>query len=431
MKRTEIHIATTEGPSAIQRITAEDSDVRSVVCLAGKAISLPISADYDAFVRRPTGVVEACFGHNSYRVDISHPIANGLSWQLGLFAAHALIDAKIFAAPGEGAAQALWVSGEVRRDLEVESVADVELKIRQSSALFSDLLARNIKLTIAVPTGNVDEARAALMAQFGADVGGIRLVAADNVSDVLTAIGLKGRRTWRKWLARSQTAMDRKPPYRSVLYGASAALSLALLISGWHSVDAPVRLDTAQKNVIRLLPASWRPAPAHSLRAIAIESRPPADKPCAAVHLDAAVPHTIERAVQTQGATPSIRSSELCDFRYRIINKANHNSLIWVMATRASATGSHFRLRNLHEAKMLAAQGTLDLDARPPRTVSAALKQEFVLLTVAANKAAKSDFSGLMGRARRAKSAADLTPLLDEARKQGATVMRLSQEFTP
>ena len=80
---------------------------------------------------------------------------------------------------------------------------------------------------------------------------------------------------------------------------------------------------------------------------------------------------------------------------------------------------------------MLAAQGTLDLDARPPRTVSAALKQEFVLLTVAANKAAKSHFNGLMGRAQRAKSAADLTPLLDEARKQGATVMRLSQEFTP
>ena len=65
MKRTAVYIATTEGPSEIQRITPEDSDVRSVICHDGKAIALPVSADYDSFVRRPTGVIEACFGHSA------------------------------------------------------------------------------------------------------------------------------------------------------------------------------------------------------------------------------------------------------------------------------------------------------------------------------------------------------------------------------
>lgn len=431
MKRTEIHIATTEGPSAIQRITAEDSDVRSVVCLAGKAISLPISADYDVFVRRPTGVIEACFGHNAYRVDISHPIANGLSWQLGLFAAHALVDAKAFAAPGENTAQALWVTGEVRRDLAVEPVEDVDLKIRRSLDLFNDLLARNTRLVIAVPSGNLEEASAALMALFGTDLGTIQLVAADSVADVLTAIGLKSRRTWRKWLVRSQAATDRKPAYRTLLYGASAALSLAVLVSGWHKVTLPLGPDTAQKKTTRPLPASWQPAPAAFLRAVAIESRPPAGKPCAAVHLDVAIPRTTERAVRTQRTVPSMRSSALCDFRYRVTNASSHNSLVWVMATRVSATGSHFRLRNLHEAKPLLARGTLDLDARPPRTVSSALTQEFLLLAVSANGPAHADLRRLVGRARTVKSADDLSPLLEEARKQGASVLRLSQEFTP
>ena len=50
-----IFIATTNGSVGIQRITKEDPDIDSVVCLDGKAMPLPISNAYQDFVRQPTG----------------------------------------------------------------------------------------------------------------------------------------------------------------------------------------------------------------------------------------------------------------------------------------------------------------------------------------------------------------------------------------
>ena len=41
-----------------------------------------------AFVRRPTGLIEQITGHSSYRVDLSGPITQGQSWQLGLAVIH-------------------------------------------------------------------------------------------------------------------------------------------------------------------------------------------------------------------------------------------------------------------------------------------------------------------------------------------------------
>ncbi|HJP53297.1 MAG TPA: hypothetical protein QF556_01070, partial [Rhodospirillales bacterium] len=90
MNAVRVYIATTQGPSEVQRIAEEDPKVRSVVCLDGTSEALPISAAYDAFVRKPTGVIEKNFGHSVYRLDVSERISDGKSWQLGFFAAHAL-----------------------------------------------------------------------------------------------------------------------------------------------------------------------------------------------------------------------------------------------------------------------------------------------------------------------------------------------------
>ena len=101
MKPVTVYIATTASLVAIQRITEEDPQVNSVICLAGKAISLPISGAYDAFVRNPTGVIQRDFGHSAYRIDVSDTIEEGYSWQLGVFAAHALQRAGRLVPPGE------------------------------------------------------------------------------------------------------------------------------------------------------------------------------------------------------------------------------------------------------------------------------------------------------------------------------------------
>src|SRR3546814_2502033 len=79
-----------EGPSTVLRVTPEDPSLRSVVCLGRTTTILPISRAYDAFVRAPSGIVERAVGHPAFRVDVSAPIDDGDSWQLGLYLAHRL-----------------------------------------------------------------------------------------------------------------------------------------------------------------------------------------------------------------------------------------------------------------------------------------------------------------------------------------------------
>ncbi|MEE1562099.1 MAG: hypothetical protein V1253_02670, partial [Alphaproteobacteria bacterium] len=160
MNAVRVYIATTQGPSEVQRIAEEDPKVRSVVCLDGTSEALPISAAYDAFVRKPTGVIEKNFGHSVYRLDVSERISDGKSWQLGFFAAHALFSVGRLAGKGEVIERAVWVTGEVDRDLNVNPVDHIEEKLRQSAPLFAELKAAGIPLTIFVPQKNAGELKA-------------------------------------------------------------------------------------------------------------------------------------------------------------------------------------------------------------------------------------------------------------------------------
>ncbi len=130
-----IFVATTRGPVHVQRITPEDPDVSSVVCLAGKAVSLPISPAYDAFVRDPTGVIQRRFGHGAYRVDLSASVDEGYSWQLGLYLAHAAAAGSGLAAADDATAPAFVVSGEVDRDLNVLGIDHLAEKLAELAAL--------------------------------------------------------------------------------------------------------------------------------------------------------------------------------------------------------------------------------------------------------------------------------------------------------
>ena len=136
MTSVRVYIATTEGPSEVQRIAEEDIEVRSVVCLNGTSEALPISAAYDAFVRKPTGVIEKEFGHSVFRLDVSKRISDGKSWQLGFFAAHALYSAGFLAENRDDMEQAIWVTGEVDHHLNVGPVDHVAEKLKNSESLF-------------------------------------------------------------------------------------------------------------------------------------------------------------------------------------------------------------------------------------------------------------------------------------------------------
>jgi hypothetical protein len=136
--RLRVVIATTDGPRTIRRITLEDPALRSVVCLAGSATALPVSAAYDAFVRRPTGVVERDVGHGAFRLDVDGPIDEGRSWELGVYLAHRLKAVGRLAEDDMPADGVVWATGTVDADLAIGAVERVGDKARRSAALFGD-----------------------------------------------------------------------------------------------------------------------------------------------------------------------------------------------------------------------------------------------------------------------------------------------------
>lgn len=137
--RIKVVVATTEGPSTVLRVTPEDPSLRSVVCLGRSTTALPISPAYDAFVRKPTGVIEKAVGHAAFRVDVSAPIEDGKSWQLGLYLAHRLKAADRLAEDDEPAELVLWVTGAVDGDLKVHPVEHMKEKQRRSAELFAEV----------------------------------------------------------------------------------------------------------------------------------------------------------------------------------------------------------------------------------------------------------------------------------------------------
>jgi len=135
--KLRVYIATTEGPSEIQGMIEEDSDLQSVICLDGTASALPVSAGYDAFVRKPTGVVEKVTGNRVYRMDVSHPITNGNSWQTGVYLAHMLEHSNLLASKNEGTECVILATGALRtRDLHIDPVGHIEEKLQAANTLF-------------------------------------------------------------------------------------------------------------------------------------------------------------------------------------------------------------------------------------------------------------------------------------------------------
>lgn len=168
MTAAHIHILTTEGPVLIQRIAEEDPGIRSVVCVDGRAEALPISPAYDAFVRRPTGVIERFTGHGAYRMDVASAVTEGQSWQLAVYLAHV-------AALKGAATPAVYATGEVDHDGAVRPVAYVERKLKTIGPLDPDAV-------ILVPADAVPDIDT---------VEGVRLVRVATVDEALAAVGLE------------------------------------------------------------------------------------------------------------------------------------------------------------------------------------------------------------------------------------------------
>lgn len=374
MTGIRVHIPTTEGPSEIQRITPEDPDVRSVVCLDGKAVAMPISADYDAFVRAPTGVVEAGFGHPAFRLDMSHEITQGLSWQLGVYTAHALHAAGRLAMREEASHRAIWLTGEVDCALDIRPVEQVERKLRQSGRLFSELAAAGIPLTIYLPRENHAGLNDDLFGECGIDGTMCRVVAVDDVTEILADLKLPAARR------PGIPSGPRKTKYRRPARAWLAAAPLAVLIPGAVLIGAPGDFSPTR--------------PTAPISVVSMQSRAPDSASCAAVHFGAAKPMVTTAAVSADGKTAALKTSGLCDFRYRIVNRGKSPLRIFAVGARRDADAPTIRTRVFLNDTVLDPGARLELDARPPSTLRSRLSQSTLIAAV------PDHASGLRGRFR-------------------------------
>ena len=161
MSLVRVFIPTTEGPVAIERITREPA-AQSAICVKRTTRVLPISAAYDAFVRAPSGVIEREFGpwdvsgpRGAFRLDVSGPITDGESWQLGVFIAHALAAENRLAGPDDEVAEALWITGALDSDLGVGAVGHVAENLHASADLIDQHIKEGTALRFFVPDTNL------------------------------------------------------------------------------------------------------------------------------------------------------------------------------------------------------------------------------------------------------------------------------------
>ncbi|MDP7385093.1 MAG: hypothetical protein QF593_03605, partial [Nitrospinota bacterium] len=145
-----VYIGTTGGPVRIERITNEAAALTEVCKGRDIVALLPISDDYENFVR-PGRPVERAFGpftHPSFRMDISEEIKSGQSWYLAAFVAHGLARESRLAAPDETPAGVVWLTGRVNADFGVKPVGHITEKLRAALSLFEEWAAKGVPVTV-------------------------------------------------------------------------------------------------------------------------------------------------------------------------------------------------------------------------------------------------------------------------------------------
>jgi hypothetical protein len=87
-------------------------------------------------------------------LDVSGPIDEGDSWQLGVFAAHMLAAAGRLAAPDDTIDAAVWLTGSVDNDLRVGMIAHLPEKLNASRDEFARLVTQGVPITLVLPRGS-------------------------------------------------------------------------------------------------------------------------------------------------------------------------------------------------------------------------------------------------------------------------------------
>ena len=429
MTSVRVYIATTEGPAEVQRITAEEPNVNSVICLDGKALALPISPDYDAFVRRPTGILEQAYGHPAYRMDVSAAISEGMSWQLGALVAHALLAVGRLAQKGEPAGQVVWLTGEVDRDLRVLPVEYVREKIRRSEPLFAELTAAGIPAILGVPRRNFDELDAAWLERAGIGVEPCRIAPLESADQILDLLGLAapGAKGARAASARALPLAGRTGPVTGVLVGLAVAGALLSVIAWWaYSPDPPARAPPAGQ--------AGEPGDSKSIDQLAVAAVGTwarRGSTCAAVNFGAAEPEVTEAALSEHTPIMTAGARRLCGLRYRVSNR-DDTAEVWVFGARSATGAASLNTKVLAQARLVGKDESLLLDIRLPRRLERPLMHRLAIVALGTQRGDQDRrLNGFVAALNGPTSPADWERLLAELRAGGLEVLQLTHELQP
>src|SRR5262245_40296193 len=185
--RARVLVPTTAGVVEIERLLEEHID-RSVICVGASSIHNPrLDKAYSDFVAAGTGVIQRCYRHGSFRLEVSQEIDHGSSWQFAAFIAHALHHAGRLAEKKQEADTIVWATGEVRYDLSVAAVGHVEDKLLLSLQNFTANSAAGRRIVMALPKVNKEA-----VSKWLPDLHkvGVEVIGVERVQDVLSLLDL-------------------------------------------------------------------------------------------------------------------------------------------------------------------------------------------------------------------------------------------------
>ena len=163
MKKYTVIIPTTNDVVGINDIVKEDPLVSSVICENNNLEALPISPSYNSFVKSPTGIIDKLVGHSSFRIDITKPIHNGKSWQLGIAIAHIFSKHNILNFSNENqlltkkTGEIIWASGTINSNLEIKKINYLDQKINNSMNFLKNCTENGIRTSIILSIQNKDD----------------------------------------------------------------------------------------------------------------------------------------------------------------------------------------------------------------------------------------------------------------------------------
>jgi hypothetical protein len=228
-EKLRVLIPTTSGTVEVLLLTEEDPSIRrSVACIGGTTETADIAAAYNAFVARPTGIIEGLFGHPCYRLDVSGPIDAGSSWQLGILIAHALHAEDRLAQEKDTHAGVIWATGSVRPvDLTVGSVSHIPEKIANSIDCLKLEAAAGRRVLMAIPDQNALNITADQRNDLAA--AGVDIVEVPHAQYLFQRLGIALPNGPRRGAAEPAALPKVSAPSRNLhIWGAASAAALAL-----------------------------------------------------------------------------------------------------------------------------------------------------------------------------------------------------------